>query len=1478
MRARLVCTVIQGDPPFAFRWFKDDQVIDSPVNSVITRTDDFSSDLTFNRVSPRHNGNYTCVVSNSYASDSHSAHLNVDVAPFWKLEPVDTSIVSGQNVLINCLSEGSPSPSITWERGSAQTPRSFTSISSGPHFEVYANGSLLIKSVEPEDGGLYLCQASNSIGPGLSKVITLTVHRKSMEALFWRNVHLFLSPPIFMTKFMSENVRLSDDIELECDARGDSPMEIEWFLDKQPIDMKDRFVIRNETWPNRMLSTLRIESARRRDSALFTCLVTNAYGKDETNIRLIVQEPPESPKNFKVLHYRSREAKLSWSQSFNGNSDINRFWITCHPKDYSSPEFSSFGHLNVSVDRLTKNTGKMSPEEGQSHVVRDLRPSTAYVCSVKAENDVGLSKASNTVEFKTEEQVPEGPPLNLKGESMDSRSVKVTWNPPDRKLWNGILKGYYIGYRISGSDEQYLYKTLEIGDDQASKYEHQVILSSLKPFTSYDIIIQVYNSIGAGPRSDPISATTLEDVPSKEPGSVSCSTLSSRSISITWEPPPPSTINGLLRGYKVIYRPLGGDILRMRKESTSATEHILKDLVQFTNYSIEVVPFTRKGEGTGSKPIYCRTADDIPGSPAAIKLMIASSDSAIVTWKDPVDRNGIITKYAVYWRELNNNRTRSSVTVPKSRANMLSSRNRWTEPAPQYKITSLRNSIAYEVWVSAFTRKGEGSSTRPVTIIPIDNAPAKILEWNETFIINGVEVLPFMLGCHTVGSEPIQRTWSRDQVENLNIQADGSLLIKEIPEESSNFTCQVSNEFGSDQVTYYLDRVLGNDKNLKVQIISTSHTSAQILFSRDYLSDKPTSFRDYEVSYRVVDWGVHDWQIKPIYHVSEGNNTVLIDNLLCGTMYKLHITDLQTGSKSDTITFKTLGDDLRAPKREDIIKVISNTTIHIYPNTWDQSYGCPITKMIIEYRSTSHHTWKMVSTPNFPHEDEPIPIKNLVPKTKYSIRITAYTREGVQPSKTAEYDVQPGSEDSEMYGLTAGFQRNLVLDTTTIISILVSMIVMISGCFIVVCMIVYNRHRNNMARKPRSGHYRRQSSISCAPSSTDGLDEKRSGGGGMRTDTTNSDLKKNQSLSSTQSSNDKASIIKKAPSLKALRAKAKALEAKNPPIPAFVSQSSPIKSRLPAVRIPTKQLADIEKDDYDEITPYATFRLTVDDKRTAEEEFKTFSVRIDEPGYMYKSIGDSGVPANSRDYKPPEIYGKGRVSVAGGPNDTYLFGVMNAQSVTSGSSNQEELLYAYEHGRRYQLLQPPMQAYYDDDENEYGKSQASGMDTPTDLGIRQFTKSPPRPNEQRQAACLTPGAIGGHHDSSENSETSSSASASDSYSSSADSSCVTPVNMGRAQIPLKEGRKASFTLLTTGSDKSDSLQASGSDIRSPFRKGLSSDDEDQMNPSRGGAAVRGKVMQNDASTSSRYRGRHRPRNRNKGLPYRAKSRSDEIEC
>lgn len=66
----------------------------------------------------------------------------------------------------------------------ANSPRHYSAIASGPHYEVYANGSLLIKNAQEDDAGYYLCQASNGIASGLSKVVFLTVHGESCVLFF----------------------------------------------------------------------------------------------------------------------------------------------------------------------------------------------------------------------------------------------------------------------------------------------------------------------------------------------------------------------------------------------------------------------------------------------------------------------------------------------------------------------------------------------------------------------------------------------------------------------------------------------------------------------------------------------------------------------------------------------------------------------------------------------------------------------------------------------------------------------------------------------------------------------------------------------------------------------------------------------------------------------------------------------------------------------------------------------------------------------------------------------------------------------------------------------------------------------------------------------------------------------------------------------------------------------------------------------
>lgn len=54
----------------------------------------------------------------------------------------------------------------------------YRTVISGSHIQTLVNGSLVIRDVEQEDDGRYMCEASNGVGSPLSTVVKLTVHGK----------------------------------------------------------------------------------------------------------------------------------------------------------------------------------------------------------------------------------------------------------------------------------------------------------------------------------------------------------------------------------------------------------------------------------------------------------------------------------------------------------------------------------------------------------------------------------------------------------------------------------------------------------------------------------------------------------------------------------------------------------------------------------------------------------------------------------------------------------------------------------------------------------------------------------------------------------------------------------------------------------------------------------------------------------------------------------------------------------------------------------------------------------------------------------------------------------------------------------------------------------------------------------------------------------------------------------------------------
>lgn len=141
-----------------------------------------------------------------------------------------------------------------------------------------------------------------------------------------RSFLTIVAPPQFEIKLRNQTSRRGDPAVLQCEAKGEKPIGILWNINNKRLEPKGdaRYTIREEILPHGVLSDLSIQRTERSDSALFTCVATNAFGSDDTSINMIVQEVPEVPYGLKVVDKSGRSVELSWVAPYDGNSPIKK--------------------------------------------------------------------------------------------------------------------------------------------------------------------------------------------------------------------------------------------------------------------------------------------------------------------------------------------------------------------------------------------------------------------------------------------------------------------------------------------------------------------------------------------------------------------------------------------------------------------------------------------------------------------------------------------------------------------------------------------------------------------------------------------------------------------------------------------------------------------------------------------------------------------------------------------------------------------------------------------------------------------------------------------------------------------------------------------------------------------------------------------------------------------------------------------------
>ncbi|GLG97350.1 Down syndrome cell adhesion molecule-like protein Dscam2, partial [Gryllus bimaculatus] len=800
------------------------------------------------------------------------------------------------------------------------------------------NGSLFFETVTQDDEGQYVCEARNGIGVGLSAVLYLTIN----------------APVHFKVRSRKEMVRRGGTAVLRCQALGDMPITFAWRKEGSFMDLQRRSSVKNIT--GGLESELRVNAVNSEDGGIYTCFARNGYGHDQTTIHLLVQDAPEHPTNLRVLDQSSRRVTVAWTPAQDGNSPITRYLIRYSPmKDaWAGPSLETV------------------VEGGQSSaLLAGLQPATTYSVRVLAENTLGPGAASNELLVRTAEEAPSAAPLRLSADARSSTQVALAFDPPPPDAWNGPLLGHYVGHRLLGDTEgkrQYNFTTVPFHG--AGREEVQ--LNDLKKFSKYALVAQAFNTKGPGPLSDEVIAQTLEDVPEASPRDVRCTALSPESLQVSWQPPPETLVHGVIQGYRLFYEPMPTltqeETVESRTKITTALTTVLHGLMKYTNYSVEILAFTRIGDGVRSSRTYCRTKEDAPGPPSSIKAALSAPDAALVAWLPPARPNGVLSKYHVYVRAVEGGGRQVDARSVVHAA---------TAPL-QFQLPGLRRQLRYEFWVTAFTKVGEGKSTPVAAVTPAAKVSASIVSFGEVRVTAWRSDV--RLPCEAVGIPEPSRRWQRpgdlsmSQQPRAHVLPDGALLLSNVQRsDQGEYVCQVSNDHGSDHITYQL--VVQAPSTRSSYNGSSGTTGAAACGGSCCTTSTSTA------SGRSCSW--------------------------TGGAARMG-----TGDPSPTLNVRTRGAVPLRPQSYELFAV-NSTSVQLHLHSWPDG-GCPLLYFVVEYAHylpDGEERWEVVG--NNIATDKMFPLVGLNSGQTYKIKITAHNAAG---STVAQYKFKTLSE----FGGTAG--------------------------------------------------------------------------------------------------------------------------------------------------------------------------------------------------------------------------------------------------------------------------------------------------------------------------------------------------------------------------------------------------------------------------------------------------------------------------
>ncbi|NWR32802.1 SDK2 protein, partial [Tachuris rubrigastra] len=410
-------------------------------------------------------------------------------------------------------------------------------------------------------------------------------------------------------------------------------------------------------------------------------------------------ELPGAPTNLGISNIGPRSVTIQFRPGYDGKTSISRWQVEAQVgQNGEAEEWGLVHQLANEPDTRSMEVPNLKPYTYYRRVAR-----VVVGFRMRQVNIVGTSPPSlPSRRIQTLQAPPDMAPANVTLRTASETSLWLRWMPLLEQEYNGNPDsvGYKIRYtRADGRGQPAVHVIRD-------RVEREFTIEDLEEWTEYRVQVQAFNAIGTGPWSRPVLGRTRESVPSSGPSNVSALATSSSSLMVRWSDIPEADCNGLILGYKVMYKEKGsqGRAQFWLAEGNASRSAQLTGLGKYTLYEIRVLAFTRIGDGAPSRPpVLERTLDDVPGPPVGLLFPEVRTTLVRLVWQPPAAPNGVILAYQVTHRLNSTAENAAAVEV--------------LEPnARQFTATGLQPEATYLFRVAAQTRKGWGEAAEALVV------------------------------------------------------------------------------------------------------------------------------------------------------------------------------------------------------------------------------------------------------------------------------------------------------------------------------------------------------------------------------------------------------------------------------------------------------------------------------------------------------------------------------------------------------------------------------------------------------------------------------------------------------------------------------------------------------------------------------------------------------------------------------------------